>query len=73
MIQTEDQALVIMEELTGEEIAFIVEAYTTKHGKKAMDWNRSDDKPKTVAKNPKMPKKRRASAIAAAMIPAPAK
>ena len=58
MIQTEDQALVIMEELTGEEIAFIVEAYTTKHGKKAMDWNRSDDKPKTVAKNPKMPKKK---------------
>lgn len=54
----EDHAVLVLPELTPEEVAYIVDEYTTKHGKKAMDWNRSDDKPKTVAKNPKMPKKK---------------
>jgi hypothetical protein len=54
----EDHAVLVLPELTPEEVAYIVDEYTMKHGKKAMDWNRSDDKPKTVAKNPKMPKKK---------------
>ena len=54
----EEHAALVIPELSAEEVAYIVDEYTTKHGKKAMDWNRSDDKPKTVAKNPKMPKKK---------------
>ena len=54
----EDHAVLVLPELSAEEVAYIVDEYTTKHGKKAMDWNRSDDKPKTVAKNSKMPKKK---------------
>jgi len=54
----EEHAALVIPELSAEEVAYIVDEYTTKHGKKAMDWNRSDDKPKTVAKNSKMPKKK---------------
>ena len=58
LVSNVSEAHEVMKALTAEEIMYIVDEYTTKHGKKAMDWNRSDDKPKTVAKNPKMPKKK---------------